>query len=115
MFKKCIYLFKSTLDKSIFCKIRTHAICRYECVCQLSSALCSGDDIDLLWGKYWPNDKDEVVLHQFSQEIGQISPLEELCRCCLSFAEKENVGRMYYADGNVQLYVDEYVLQVGYQ
>lgn len=61
-------------------------------------------------GRCWPDDKDEVVLHQSRQELGQISLLEELYRCCLSFAEKEDVGRTNYADGNIQLYAGKGVL-----
>ena len=27
MFGECVYLFKSTIDRSMFCKVRTHAVC----------------------------------------------------------------------------------------
>lgn len=42
--------------------------------------------------RYWLDDKDEAVLRQTNQEFEQISPLEELYRCCFSSAEKEDEG-----------------------
>lgn len=42
--------------------------------------------------RYWLDDKDEAVLRQTNQEFEQISPLEELYRCCFSSAENEDEG-----------------------
>lgn len=65
--------------------------------------------------RYRLNDKDRVVLHQYDQKFGQISPLEEIYRCCLSFAEKKDVGRTNYADGNIQPDAEKYILYIDYQ